>query len=77
MKIMKSEVSFKSDLALVVVGQDANSSSNATPRDLQGEVQLFQVVLTAGQQLSLVQGRGFCSKANRLSGFCLGQLISC
>lgn len=54
MKFMKSEVSFKSDVALVVVGQDANSPSNAAPRDLQGDLQLFQVVLTAGQLLSLV-----------------------
>lgn len=61
MKIIKSEVSFKSDVALVVVGQDTNSPSNAAPRDLQGEVQLFQVVLTAGQFLSLVLGGGSCS----------------
>lgn len=30
MKIIKSEVSFKSDVAVVVMGQDTNSSSNAT-----------------------------------------------
>lgn len=77
MKIIKSEVSFKSDVALVVVGQDTNSPSNAAPRDLQGEVQLFQVVLTAGQFLSLVLGGGSCSNANRPSSFYLGQLISC
>lgn len=58
MKIMKSEVSFKSDVALVVVGQDANAPSNAAPRDLQGDLQLFQVVLIAGQLLFLVQGGG-------------------
>lgn len=61
MKIIKSEVSFKSDVALVVVGQDTNSPSNATPRDLQGEVELFQVVSTAAQLLSLVWDGGSCS----------------
>lgn len=44
MKIKKSEVSFKSDVALVIEGQDTNSPSNAAPRDFQGGVQLFQVV---------------------------------
>lgn len=56
MKIVKSEVSFKSDVALLVVGQDANSPSSATPKDLQGDMQLFQVVLTAGQHLSRAGG---------------------
>lgn len=74
MKIMKSEVSFKSDVALVVVGQDTNSPSKAAPRDLQGGVQLFQVVLAAGQLLSLVLGGG---PVPRLASFYLGQLISC
>lgn len=69
MKIVKSEVSFKSDVALLVVGQDANSSSNATPRDLQGDRHAV-VPGCFNCRAALVQGRG-------LSSFCLGQLISC
>lgn len=71
MKIMKSEVSFKSDVALVVVGQDANSEG------FTGRLTVVPGCFNCRAALILYPGWGSCSKANRVSSFYLGQLISC
>lgn len=60
MKIMKSEVSFKSDVALVVVGQDANSEG------FTGRLTVVPRCFNCRAALILCPGWGSCSKANSL-----------